>query len=364
MAFDKIKFLITNNKFKDALVKIKELCVGPLHNFFMTAEMLEGRVNEFNLMDIQGVEEAKEKNRIRKDLLSFVHLLQTNSPHDDQIEELLRCKLVFDNTMPFIDRKQFREKINTLIAAEKAQIVLIEGEPKSGMSHLEKFLAHVTTNLAMCKLHSFEIPGILDEPDSNLGEALAKAIALDLDLDINLDSDDKDQFKFIQFLTKLREKLRSEKEIPIFFFHDFHHIEDSNDGLLKFVYMLINSITKEFPKSIFILAGMDYSNLKNWHSDLKFRLRKARYSMESVMEEDVKLCLESVFGVYGKQIIRSAAEGISADELTKLENDEEAMNQAKKEYVQSSLQTLVPDPQNINIDEVGQQIMNFIYELE
>jgi len=168
-------------------------------------------------------------------------------------------------------------------------------------------------------------------------------LGIELGLDLNLDIDELDQFKFTRFAIKLKEKLLANEKIPLIFIHDFHHLQATPD-IAKFILKLADVFRQDFPKVIFLIAGMDYEKLPNWESSL--RMHCFVYHIEPVNKQNVEVCLDGIFDYYQHKILALGDSAIT-----------------KTEYVNGMISRLIPDENNINLANVGYMISDHLMQL-
>ena len=301
--FKTIKLLIENSKLKEAIVKLEAESVGRLAKFMATIISLNAALNDLETKINNGLltaEEAKvERAKISSRIINTASKICSFNITTDDIAPYIDSALVMRDSFPFIDRTRFRRKIKKAILSEGPKIIFVEGPSKSGMSYLEKFLKNLTHQLELYSLVSMHIPEVLYGADIVLGEKLAKSILNKLGLgDLEFDQDENEQFKFTQFVNRLKTKLNNEEKIPIFFLHDFHKIEEDNDNLLEFIFALIKEIDDSFPKCILVIAGLNYRNIRSWQNELKFIPTTQTYTIESIEVEHIKTCLGIIFGSF------------------------------------------------------------------
>ncbi|MEX0289335.1 MAG: hypothetical protein AB3N14_09520 [Flavobacteriaceae bacterium] len=345
MKLEDLKKLVENVKLEESITFLKGHAIGPRVIFEDRLILLAGRLTTHRQEMADSTTPKERITDIQKSILSLAYEMHKSGGGQNEIELLLESSLVMKNSFPFIDRSEFREKLDNMLTTNEAHIFLVEGAPKSGMSHLEKFLRHLSENIKIFTLIPCDIPKILEGPEMILGERLAKYISYALGMEVNFDEQENEQFKFIQFLNALKDKIRSEGRIPLFFLHDFHRIEDDNENLLELIYMLLTSINADFPKSLFIIAGLNYAKLRNWHTDLKYTT--TIYNMEEVQIDDIKKCLKCVFGEFSDKIKEKLKQQIS-----------------EEEYVESMLEELMGPGQEVNIEKVGLALADHLYALK
>lgn len=348
MIVDKVNTLLGLNKLEEAISLLLLSSAGPLSKYKSSSTLLLGRFNQYKQDVIDGVGKDEVVNQVKLDVIQLAQTLDTFGAGltDNNITELLACSLVIEDSFPFIDRTQFRKKIKKALLSENANVILVQGTSQSGMSYLEKYLKNIADNLSIFTLVPMEIPAILGEPDIILGEKLAKSILNKVGVQIQFDPDGNEQFKFTQFINSLKDRVKDDEKIPLFFLHDFHKIEDNNENLLEFIFALIHSIRNDLPKCIFVIAGFNYNNIRNWHNDLKFTTPV--YNIEDIKIEDVKVCLTHIFSKYENKI--RAAQGFE--------------NISEEEYINGMIEQLGADKDAINIATVGLGIAEHLMALK
>lgn len=345
---EKINTLIQNLSFEDAILILESSCVGVLNGFLTQVIILSSELKKYKQDEVNEVEDVKDLNRIR---LRIINLAQEIDAHHidlnaENIKELLSCSLLIEDSFPFIDRTKFRDKIEAALSSNKADVILVNGDPKSGMSYLEKFLRNISGSLDILTTIPIEIPAVLGDPDIILGEKLAKSILNEIGIEIEFDAEENEQFKFKQFINKLKERVKEDNKVPLFFLHDFHKIEDNNDNLLEFIFTLIKSIKNDFPKCIFIIAGFNYQNIRHWHNDLKFTT--SVYKIEPIEVDDVKTCLSNIYAKYE----------------TKIRTIDGFDNITLDDYIEGMTSMLIEDTNKIDIATIGLGISEHLMALK
>lgn len=344
----KINTLIENSKYEETIVLLKTSCVGALSVFLPETIMLSNDLKKYNHKVVKGTATDLEINILREKILILAENLDTHNIELDtgNMDELLSSSLLIEDSFPFLDRGNFREKVKKALTSNKADVILVNGEPKSGMSYLEKFLNNISNNLDIITFIPIEIPAVLGDPDIILGEKLAKSILNEVGLEIDFDVEENEQFKFKQFINKLKECVVKENKMPVFFMHDFHKIEDNNDNLLEFIFTLIKSLKNDFPKCLFIIAGFNYQNIRHWHSDLKFTT--SVYNIEQIEVDHVKTCLSKIFLKYEDKIrLINGFDNITLDE-----------------YIEGMVNSLIEDSSKIDISSIGLGISEHLLALK
>lgn len=348
MIFAEIEILIENNKYEDAIALLKRTCVGPLIIFKTQVINYASELHQYRQDELNLVANDLDIKKLRLNILKFAKEIDNHAItiEPNRLAELFASTLLLEDSFAFIDRISFRNKIGKSFASDKADVILVDGKPKSGMSYLSKFLSNTARNVDILNFIPIEIPAILGDPDIILGEKLAKNILNELGLEIEFDLEENEQFKFKQFVNKLKAELKNEQKVTIFFLHDFHKIEDNNDNLLSFIFTLITSLKNDFPKCIFIIAGLNYQNIRQWHSDLKFTTTVCK--LEQINVADIKNCLDTIFLKYESEI--KIIPGFN--------------NITKDQYIEGMTQKLVQDINVIDIASIGLGISEHLLALK
>ncbi len=331
-----------------ALDYLIDQCSGPLNIFLKDAVVLRSLYTEYEREALMNIDRDSELNELKLNVIEFARRLDGYQKDfaPDNLKELLTSTLLLNDSFPFVDRLKFRNKIEKALYSNEANFIFVEGESKSGMSYLEKYLSNLTRNLQLLSFVPIEIPAVLGVPDIILGERLAKTILNRMGVPIDFDEDESDQFKFIQFINLLKFHIKETNKIPVFFLHDFHKIEDASNNLLEFIFTLINSLRNDFPKCLFILAGFRYTNIRHWHNDLRFTTQV--YKIEAVSVEDIKLCLSAIFDKYEQPIKKIF-------EVEELDKDK---------YINGMLPQFVDEKNNIDIPGLGLRISEHLMALK
>jgi len=349
MILDDIKTLIENNKLRNAIDLLKTVCTGPMQPLEERVILLSSRLNLYHTQLNDNIPTDENVNELKRAILAmgyeFNRSIEAEQGNENKLETILNSSLLIDNSFPFVNRSQFRANIDEVLSSERAQVLLVKGTRESGMSYLEKYLKHLNNELKMYNVIPCDIPLILDSPNMALGETLAKFISNALNMTFEFDDSENEQFKFTQFINNLKTKIRSEEKMPLFFMHDFHKLEDENTNLLDLIYTLIYSITNDFPKSLFIIAGLNYTSLRNWHSDLRFTTKI--YQMETVTIEDVNKCLKCIFGEYQPKISEVLSQNIS-----------------EQEYLDAMVEELTENDGSVNIKKIGEALREHLFTLK
>ena len=311
MDLENIKFLISQNNYQEVLNLLEELSQNLPEGINQIILNLKGRYNRLEEDRVNGIVGTADENQLRMAFTRLTFMIESKGLSSNRVPQIIGSKLLLNNSFPFLDRVGFRDKLTNLFCSDEARLVLVKGDPKSGMSYLGKFLIHLSKNLKICKVIDCDIPLIVDGPYAFKGELVAKYISNFLGIQLDFDNSENVPLKYARFHSGLTEKLRYEEQIHILFLHDFHKLKEVNEDLMKWMYMIIDSINN-FPKSIFIIAGLNYSLLRNWHSSLKFTADI--YEMELIQKDDLSQFLEYVFGEFEQKIRQKLKADITLDE--------------------------------------------------
>jgi len=163
---EQINKLIENVKYDEIITLFKSYCIGPLNVFEENITLLSSDLNKYKIDKINSVATDLQINTWRLNIVNLAQKMESFSAglDEDNMTDLISCSLLINDSFPFIDRSNFRDKIKSAIASDKADIILVKGAPKSGMSYLEKFLRNVSNSLEVLTLIPIEIPAVLGEP--------------------------------------------------------------------------------------------------------------------------------------------------------------------------------------------------------
>lgn len=342
--FEDIEEFVQATEYKDALEYIQNRMKGLLYTYRDRLTLLIAKLNFIESATMTTEEEMIANIKLGTEILNFAREFCNAHKNEVVVENYYNSQTLINDSYPFADRTDFRGKLRNALDSENAQIILVDGKTKSGMSHLEKFLQHIVSNSDILSFYPFNIPPILDEPISSLGETLASYMAIPLNLEIDFSTLPKDQFKFAKFFSKLKEKIRESDTVPIFFLHDFHKVQENNTSLLSFIQMLIEEVYRDFPKAIFILAGLKYTLIPRWINDLEHMLGDQIYEMEPVSVADIENCLRCIFQQYKEKIEQTAEGG----------------NITEEQYLEEVLEYLLGEEQSVNLVHVGKEISRLL----
>ncbi len=347
---EQIKSFIVNNKLKEAM----ELIVAKSKQLNFATEKIslgiQADLNEYYDKVTKRTADSTDLPKIRDRLFDHVERIYTYLVKNGNIVLYSEDLLIEKQCLPFINRTNFRNILKTesekVLKSNCSSLIFVNGSSRSGISYLEKYLTHLCSKFRLFEVVNIDIPHHLDNPNAFKGNILMEAIKSEIGLEILENDPNQDTVKFARFTTKLREKLEKDDTIKIFFIHDFHRIENSMNelNLQNFVYELVSKVSKNFPKSIFILTGYKYEDLKNWRSLI--RPTCAIYQIEPLLEDDIKACLSQLYTIYETRICKN-----------------EGSNKTETEFVHTTLDILKESDGNYNLQIVGEFIMDYIFEL-
>lgn len=346
MNLQEIENLLKHNEIEESinnLIKISECYSQGISN---SAKSLKPNFLEIDKDRLVGINVSDRIIRLRQCILGLITKMRTYSDPNGNFQTISHETLVMEGSFPFIDRSNFRELIHKKILENKGSLIFVEGEPKSGMSYLEKYLIHLKEVNNIFKIISINIPLALESPDPGYGMRLARYMAEYLDLEVDFKDSGPEHFKYTRFLNRLREKCSCCNEIPIFFLHDFHKLSITPNDLLDFIYNLAQSIMTIFPKTLIIIAGLKCELIPNWQSEL--RLYYQIFQLENIDEQSIKECLASIYKRYKDKIIELGNQNLT-----------------EEDYVQGLIQKLNKEyPNNMDVTFVGSMLANQLYKLK
>jgi len=346
MEIDEIQTLLIGNVYLmeaiEETIQLAEKLSTGLRNH---ALILKSRLEGYQLKGTVGINVSSDIAQVQLDLMNFLELIKELTNSKGEIVTSTKETLLIESSFPFIDRITFRKLIKETLQLNEAKMIFVKGDPKSGMSYLEKYLMHLSKKNKLYQIIPIEIPYYLDDPLPCKGVRLAKFLSEHIGLSINLNETEDDLFKFIRFTTKLKESLSLQDKIPIFFIHDFHRLAIIPDDLIKFIFNIAITIRNNFPKSIFIIAGLNCELLPNWHTDL--RQLCPIYSVEHVDEQAIKDCLGAIFDKYKNRVFKIFKEQVSKDD-----------------YIEGMMLKLVPDMAKIDLASLNLKIMDHLNALK
>lgn len=351
MILASVHTLLGNIKFDEAITFVDAKCVGFLSSFKATSTGLRSRFTAISQDGIDGVFRNVDSDmaELRRDIIAFAELLDSHNKDValPRVDALISQSLLMNDSFPFVDRKAFRNKIKDAMEREEPTVLMVTGAAKSGMSYLEKFLVNLTNEIAMFDLISLEIPAILGEPDILQGELLARNVLNEMGVAVEVKEEIKGRFKFVQFISALQMKIKENGKIPIFFFHDFHHLE-VDQNLFEFLNVLLDLLHKNFPKCLIIMTGLDFTRIRNWNKDWQFSANVAVYDMEPIAVADLSTCLQRIFVKY-------------EDKIKSVANFEDI---TEADYIEGMVASLVGEAETIDIDALGTTMKHYLKDLK
>lgn len=339
---DEINLLIGQNKISEAIEIIVPLTKTLSRGLYNIAFHLQARLAGFENDEIDGIADPTDKQRIISATIKLLSKIESNINETGEVVALCQEYLLHGKKIPFVDRGKFKDLLKENLGSDGAKLIFVTGDPKSGMSYLENYLIHLAKLNTLFDVVRINAAIELDDPEAFKGFNLAKLLSIKFGLDINFDLSEKDQFKFERFITKLKEKLEDHMKIPIVFIHDFHRMMANIEDIKKLLYRIADEFRQDFPKVIFIIAGLDPESLPNWYDVLRFSCPV--YEIENIEENNIRDCLKSIYSNFGGKI-----ELILSDSVT------------EEEYIESMIAKLTEAP--LNIASVGSTISEHLYIL-
>lgn len=350
MPLRNIENLIRSNHIIESLMALDEICRNSNNGFRERVIILNSRLSELQAERVIGIENPNGFIVLKNNILTFIDSVRKYQEAEKSIQEDFdyESKLLINNSFPFVDRTGFRALLADLLKDNNSQIVFVKGPEKSGMTHLEKYLIHIGRLNELYNIIPLNIPDLLDDPKPFKAARLAKYMALALDIDVAIDDSDDDQFKFRKSINQIKNKINSTHKIPIFFMHDFHRLILIPDDIYRLIQTIGSSVLSNFPKSIFIFAGIEETRLPNWYNDLM--PISTVYDIEGVEEEHVINCLEEIYDKF-------------QDKLEILGFKEEDKVIKKELYINGMLREMdLAEP--IQVTELGQKLLNHLHILK
>jgi hypothetical protein len=345
MDLDGIKKLIRLNKIGQALNEISKLTKKLSSELEASTIILQSRLVEYEQNAINGAANDTDFNKIKTAILMHLNTIIDQTDGKGEILTETNETLLIENSYAFIDRVSFRNIIKDALKSDVGKLIFINSTPKTGMSYLEKYLEHLEQKNKLIQFIPINIPSLLENPNPGKGVSLAKYISLYSKAEIVFNDTDDDQYKFAQLITKLKESFEKRSTIPLFFLHDFHRLSIITPDLLNLIYNIAITIRRKFPKSIFIIAGLNCELMSNWHSELEqfFPI----YPLESISEENIIECLSSIFDRYEEKISI-----LINGQIT------------KNKYIEEMIFRLIPEKHKIDLVDVGDKIRKHLIELK
>lgn len=340
-----IKILVRRNKIKQALDEISKLTIKLSSELEISTNMLISRLKDYERKKVNGTSRPIEFNDIKESVLEHIDIIYEQTDGKGEILAETNETLLRENSYPFIDRASFRKIIKDALQSDVGKLIFISSLPKTGMSYLGKYLEQLEQKNKQIQFIPFDIPSLLENPNFGKGVSLAKYISLYSKAEIIFNDTDDEQYKFAQLLTKLKESFEKRATIPLFFLHDFHRLSIITPDLLNLIYNIALTIRRRFPKSIFVIAGLNCELMSNWHSELEqfFPI----YPLENIKEEDITACLSCIFDRYEEKICT-------------LGNDQTT----KDKFIEGMISRLIPEKPKIDLADVGDKISRLLIELK
>jgi hypothetical protein len=345
MDLNDIKELIGLNRVKDALDEISKLTKRLSSELAINTVLLQSRFKDYEDNVLAGIASKKDFNKIKVDILKHVKNIDEQTDGKGEILAKTDETLLIENSYAFIDRAAFRNIIKDALQSDVGKLIFITDLPKTGMSYLEKYLIHLGQQNKQIQIIPIDIHSHLENPNPAKGVSLAKYISLYSEVDIVFNDTDDEQYKFAQLLTKLKESFEKRSTIPLFFLHDFHRLSIVTQDLLKLIYNVALTVRNRFPKSIFVITGLNCELMSNWHSELEQFFPV--YSLENIKEENITECLSCIFDRYKDKIFSLGNSQITKDE-----------------YIEGMILRLIPEKPKIDLAIVGSKISNHLIALK
>lgn len=335
-----IRTLLGNDKIEEVLALLTQDTAHLSGQFQNTLVQITGQLNRVmnNKAQYTNPELNAERAKIVASTLEFAAEIERYINASGTGADFYLDHLVNDGRNPFIDRDAFRKMVKSKLNSDGAKIIFVKGDKRSGMSYLENFLIHIGRSNNLYNIIRINAKTELDNPDTFKGSRLAKMISIKLNLDLEFERQEDDQFKFTRFVSRLRERLEGEKRIPVVFLHDFHHLQVVPTDIYQLIAMIADSFRQQHPKTVFIVSGLDYELLPNWHTELK-RFCCYEYKLEPVNEENIRQCLQAIFQQHRGKIM----ETLEVQEIT------------LEQYIEGMLPLLIPK-QPIDLVHVNNEI--------
>lgn len=345
ITLDQMTDLIGLDKIEEVLEELIPLARTMSGGFHIQSVELKRRfVNMENKAVDEGSQDPAARAALSAAILRFINSIKDITNESGEIKALCAEYLLNGKKTLFADRTSFRRIIQENVQSDGAKLIFVTGVAKSGMSYLENYLIHLEKMNDLFEVIRINIAQELDNPDLFNGVSLAKLLSIKLSLDINFDSSEAEQFKFERFMTKMKESLDANSKIPFVFIHDFHRIALVTEDIYRFIYKIADAFIVDFPKVIFIIAGLKPEMIPNWHNTL--RNYHPVYEIEKVDETNLLECLKSIFESYNNKIQSTLQDTIT-----------------EEEYIENMMAKLVPTPSNVDISYVGTTISDHLYIL-
>ncbi|WP_425236072.1 hypothetical protein [Ulvibacterium sp.] len=260
-----------------------------------------GRLGKLNVFLQAFFNEMNNRNNLENDDIVFLKsqlekfllfepglVIQGFNPH-------VFNRMITEFGMPFLDRRDFRDKIRDSLIDNGSSVIFVRGKPRSGMSYLKEYLESIKGVIPGLELYHLDASYYLDNENLDKGLLLAKYLGERFKLTINWDEYADPKLKFVQFVSFLKSKIEEKNTIPVIFLHDFHVVTNLLDNAHMFMYELVETFVTNFPKAILIIAGYPCEKLRNWRR----LVRKVKvYEMENINPNDLLLIAAKIYDEY------------------------------------------------------------------
>ncbi len=354
MEISQIKDLFVGNDKLEDLIEVildftKNAPIDGIHDDALAFKgELVGLNNDKENFLLTDADYKKHRKELRIKLLDFLNQAAGFLAKHAHFEAAFHDSLLDNGAKPFADRTEFRGIIKEALKANEPKIIFIKNDKsalqnttnqkmKLGISYLEEYLLHLRRKDNSYRVVSFGIPQ-LEGTDAFKAVRLAEFMADELEMEIKKGADE--QFKFNVFFRELSKRIKAladvDKQTVIFFFHDFHQIDPLPADLKNFIHDIAVELQDAFPKSFFIIAGLDYEQIPNWLGGLEFNSSVKPYNMEMVSRDNFKDCLRSTFKTFKDKIIKRNKGDLTEDE-----------------YVEGIFEHIIPSGDMYNLESAG-----------
>ena len=340
MLISDLKLLIESNKISLAIDELIKMTRNLSNGLYQQSALLKIRLNK-----IENEDSDETEQDIIKAIFVLIERIEELTDESGALQMMLTDTLVVEDSYPFIDRLQFRNILKGVLEKEGSTMIFVQGAPRSGMSHLEKYLLQLSQNNKIFEVIPIDIPATLDDPFPFKGVRLAQYMSILLSLNESLEKEESDQFKFMRFMKSLQANLSERLTIPIVFMHDFHKMNLVPPDMQKLILSIALVLRNHYPRSVFIIAGLNCEDLPNWHTDLKQVCPV--YVIEGIDKQAVMDCLSSIFSKYKERIFKLGDAEIS-----------------EKDYVEGMLARLIPVENQIDLSTVGSLLSEHLIQLK
>ncbi len=343
MSIETIRALVVGNNLKEAIGMLSETTKAYSKGIQSRGKLLQIEYTKLNVLAAGGVTIPNDWKLLELSILEFLDYLETLMDNG-QVLMLSADKILQPNRYPFIDRKNFREKLKELLGTEGGKLLFVKGNgKKSGISYLENYLNHLSILSDLYAVVRINIADMLDSPGPNKSADLVRMIASGLNLPFEYSLENIADVKFTNFISKFKETYATNSKIPIIYIHDFQRMQVMPD-VNNLIQLFADAFSQDFPKTIVIIGGMEYEALINWEDDLQFRSEK--YNIESVEVEHVQECIHEIFDRFKEKIAK-----LLGDTIT------------KEDYTDEMINRLIPDKPAVDLVAVGKQLKSHLLQL-